>query len=76
MPKLPKCDCLNFCGDDPDLVKKKAEPCDAMKRAVVDRAKVNAVRAKFQEALQCAKRDGQVTISADLMVEFDLYIIN
>lgn len=29
--KLPKCDCLNWCGDDPWLDKGKAAHCDEFK---------------------------------------------
>lgn len=31
MSSRPKCDCLNFCGDDPWLDKGKAEYCDDYK---------------------------------------------
>lgn len=27
------CDCLNFCGDDPDVQKGKIEPCEHKKRS-------------------------------------------
>ena len=30
-PKLRKCDCLNVCGDDPDVFNGKAEKCEHRK---------------------------------------------
>lgn len=74
MAKLPKCDCLNFCGDDPDLDKGKAEPCASAKCAIAERIKRLAVRAKFKEAVKCALRDGQVTFSVAQMIEFEKHI--
>lgn len=74
MAKLPKCDCLNFCGDGPDLEKGKCAPCAPAQRHVVEKAKRQAVGASLKEAIETAKRDGQVTISAYHMAEFEKYI--
>jgi hypothetical protein len=29
---MGKCDCLNYCGDDPFLIRRKVQPCDAIIR--------------------------------------------
>lgn len=31
-----KCDCLNYCGDDPWLAQGKAEPCEARKKRALE----------------------------------------
>ena len=38
-PKLPKCDCLNVCGDDPDVDKGLVEKC-AYRKALDARPRV------------------------------------
>lgn len=43
---MEKCDCLNFCGDDPWLQSGKAAPCDRMAartKAELERAHVVGV---------------------------------
>lgn len=74
MAKLPKCDCLNFCGDDPGLDSKKRTPCADALRASAEKVKRQAVGASLKEAIETAKREGQVTISAYHMAEFEKYI--
>lgn len=74
MAKLPKCDCLNFCGDDPDLETRKAQPCAGAMRASAEKVKRQAVGAQLKEVIETAKREGQVTISAYHMAEFEKYI--
>ncbi|WP_155837617.1 hypothetical protein [Herminiimonas sp. CN] len=37
-----KCDCLNFCGDDPWIDKEKATPCAHYKRKQAAKAKAQA----------------------------------
>ena len=37
--ELCECDCLNYCGDDPDLSKRKARPC----RSAIDWAHEQAL---------------------------------
>lgn len=74
IPKLPKCDCLNFCGDDPDLEKEKCAPCTSAVRLSAEKVKRQAVGVRLKEAIEAAKRDGQVTISAYHMAEFEKYI--
>lgn len=41
---LPKCDCLNLCGDDPWLVKGKAAHCDHFKAREKAAALVETLR--------------------------------
>jgi hypothetical protein len=37
----PSCDCLNFCGDDPDIHNKKVKPCAGYVRFHPDICRVN-----------------------------------
>lgn len=42
-----KCDCLNYCGDDPWLANGKAEHCDNYKAAVKAEAMIESIHWKL-----------------------------
>lgn len=44
---LPKCDCLNWCGDDPCLAKGKAEYCDHYKKQAKESALIEVIAWKL-----------------------------
>lgn len=48
---MKKCDCLNFCGDDPWLQDGRAAPCDKLKARIeaekVEREKVTCWDCRF-----------------------------
>ena len=41
----PNCDCLNICGDDPDVAKGLVEPCDHYKKKLAE-PRITNVRRK------------------------------
>lgn len=49
--KLRKCDCLNYCGDDPWIRQGKAAPCESLQR-ILDEAKAVAVERVKGKPLQ------------------------
>lgn len=56
----PKCDCLNFCGDDPYLDKGLVRPCPTFKAEIAAKALHNAapdLLASCKELLNCIQPD-------------------
>lgn len=56
----PKCDCLNFCGDDPHLAKGLVRPCPTFKAEIAAKALQDAapdLLASCKELLNCIQPD-------------------
>lgn len=72
-PKLPPCDCLNWCGDDPWLQDGRAEPCQDRKdrerreaEGKVERAHIVAV---LDHLADSAVKHGTVSVTGEVMTD-------
>ena len=75
-----KCDCLNYCGDDPWLNDGRAEPCEESKacekKAAAARAERDRIKGIASVLAATATANGTATVSARDMADIQRLLNN